>query len=191
MESQRTAVGSGCLQFLGRGAGYGWGAGLVLGAGRPRYRGILAPDTRVVVCPSCASNPHVATGPQALLRPESAGGQGARPLVLRGRKPQNCTVPAVGKRPQAMLSAQGWGSPCSFLREEAPLRLFAGLRQCPLHSGQSALGPLPALGGKAKCPLFPGQSAQDTDAAHGHPGGRRSLQGLGVGAPPRTRFPLA
>ena len=63
-------VGAGCLQFLslGRGAGYGGG-----GAGRPRYQGIPAPDTRVAVCPSCASYPHLAMGPQALLQPDRTG----------------------------------------------------------------------------------------------------------------------
>ena len=62
MKSQRTVVGAGCLQFLslGRGAGYGGG---VLGG----------PDTRVAVCPSCASYPNVAMGPQALLQPDRTG----------------------------------------------------------------------------------------------------------------------
>ena len=43
------------------------------GAGRPRYQGIPAPDTRVAVCPSCASYPHLAMGPQALLQPDRTG----------------------------------------------------------------------------------------------------------------------
>lgn len=57
-------------------AGGGW---LALGTGRPRYRGILAPDTRVVVCPSCASCPHVATGPRLCCGQRA---QGARVLGL-------------------------------------------------------------------------------------------------------------
>lgn len=87
MESQRTAVGS-VPQFLGVELDMGGGgAGLALGAGRPRCRGI--PWHQIPGWSSARAVPPTPMWPRAprlLLRPESAGGQGARPLVLRGRK---------------------------------------------------------------------------------------------------------
>lgn len=168
---------------LGRGAGYGVGA-----AGRSRYRGILAPDTRVVVCLSSASCPHSRSmWPRApkLCYCQSGRGQGRRPLVLHGRRPQNHNVRAVGERPRAVLSAQGWGRPCPLLRAEPtgstepicgpralpppvrPERL--GASPCSWQEGQ-ALALSRAIGaGHRRSPRASRWQAQPSRARRGHP----------------------
>lgn len=132
-----------------------------------RYQGGCLPELCLL--------PPSGHGPPGSAAARQDRSQGARPLVLHGRTPQNRIVRAVGERPRAVLSAQGWGNPCPLLRAEP-----TGSTE-PIRGPQALPPPVrPERLGASPCCLWEGQAPALSGAiGAGH---RRCLQIQTAGA---------